>query len=94
MLEVIDAQHEGGYRIRVVFNDGESGVVDLADDLWGPVFEPLRDVEQFKRFSVSKTFHTIVWENGADMAPEHLRDMLRGDPTVSGAAGVRETGRS
>ena len=94
MLEVIDAQHEGDYRIRVEFNDGESGVVDLADDLWGPVFEPLRDVEQFKRFSVSKIFHTIVWANGADMAPEHLRDMLHDDSNVSGAAGVRETGRS
>jgi len=76
VLYVTSAQYEGDYRIRVEFNDGQSGVVDLRDDLWGPVFEPLKDVELFKRFAVSDEFRTIVWENGADIAPEHLHDKL------------------
>lgn len=42
MLEVVNAEYVGGYTIRVSFNDGESGEVDLADALWGPVFEPLK----------------------------------------------------
>ena len=78
MLHVTGARYESGYRIRVEFSDGLSGVVDLEDDLWGPVFEPLRDREAFSRFALSEEFHTIVWENGADMAPEHLHDKLRG----------------
>ncbi|MBU4399681.1 MAG: DUF2442 domain-containing protein, partial [Planctomycetes bacterium] len=49
---------------------------DLSDALWGPVFEPLRDVERFKRFVVSEVLHTLVWDNDADLAPEYLRDRL------------------
>ncbi len=32
-----------GYRVRLVFEDGTVGDVDLADELRGPVFEPLKD---------------------------------------------------
>ena len=76
MLSVVAARYESGHRIRVEFSDGRSGLVDLEDDLWGPVFEPLRDTEAFRRFTVSKEFGTIVWENGADLAPEHLHAKL------------------
>ncbi len=76
MLSVTAARYESGYKIWVELSDGRSGLVDLEDDLWGPVFEPLKDKEAFKRFAVSEELHTIVWENGADIAPEHLRDKL------------------
>jgi hypothetical protein len=76
MLEVVKARYEGGYKVWIEFNDGRSGVVDLSDALWGPVFEPLRDVARFKRFEVSKTLHTLTWDNDADLAPEYLRDRL------------------
>ena len=72
MLEVTEARYVDGYRILVRFNNGEEGVVDLADALWGPVFEPLRDAEFFRRFKVSDVLHTIRWENDADLAPEYL----------------------
>ena len=72
MLEVTSAQYLDGYRIRVRFNDGREGDVDLGDALWGPVFEPLRDVSVFQRFQISEVLHTVQWENGADLAPEYL----------------------
>jgi hypothetical protein len=31
-----------GYHLQVQFEDGVSGTVDLAGDLFGPMFEPLR----------------------------------------------------
>jgi hypothetical protein len=76
MLEVINAEYRDNYRIWVAFNDGTSGIVDLEDSLWGPVFEPLIDPEIFRRFQVSGLFHTVVWENGADFAPEFLKKNL------------------
>jgi hypothetical protein len=76
MLEVVRARYQGEYSVWVEFNDGASGVVDLSDALWGPVFEPLKDTERFKQFGVSKVLHTLVWENGADLAPEYLRERL------------------
>ena len=33
----------GGYELRLSFSDGSVGDLDLSDDLWGEVFEPLRD---------------------------------------------------
>lgn len=60
------AEHIGGYRLRVQFEDGKTGVIDLQDQLWGEVFEPLRDIEQFKRFRVDEALSTIVWPTGAD----------------------------
>ena len=76
MLVVTRAEYVAGYRIRLEFGNGESGVVDLEEDLWGPMFEPLRDRAKFKQFQVSPVLHTLVWENGADLAPEHLYERM------------------
>jgi hypothetical protein len=56
MLEVTSAEYVKGYKIRLRFNNGEEGIVDLKDSLWGPMFEPLKDVNTFRRFKVLKCF--------------------------------------
>jgi hypothetical protein len=86
MLAVTRAQYRDGYRIWVEFDNGASGVVDLSDLLWGPMFELLKDIEQFKRFTVSEVFHTLVWENGADLSPECLLEKLANTATQTPAA--------
>ena len=40
------------------------------------MFEPLRDIKEFKSFRLDPELETIVWKNGADFAPEFLRDHL------------------
>jgi hypothetical protein len=72
MLFIVKAEHKNGYNIWVEFSNGDSGVINLEGVLWGPIFEPLKNLEQFKKFSISPVFRTIVWENGADIAPEAL----------------------
>lgn len=69
-LHVTKARHVAGHRVDVSFNDGTSAEIDLSDSLDGPIFEPLRDVEYFKAFSL--VGHTLAWPNGADFAPEYL----------------------
>jgi hypothetical protein len=76
MLEVTEARYVGGYKIHLVMNDGTSGIVDLEDSLWGEVFEPLRDPNEFRRFQVSSVLHTLAWPNNADFAPEHLKQKI------------------
>lgn len=66
------AEYAGGYRIKVTFEDGTEGVLDLKDELWGEVFEPLKDVSKFREFRVDPELRTIVWPTGADLAPEYL----------------------
>jgi len=71
-IRVTNAKYVDGYKIFVIFNDGKEGIVDLANELSGPVFEPLKEQANFQRFHVDDVTHTIVWENGADLAPEFL----------------------
>lgn len=74
-LHVVEAKHLEGHRVYVRFNDGTSREIDLSESLAGPIFEPLRDVEYFRRFSIEG--HTLAWPNGADFAPEYLHDLAR-----------------
>ena len=70
-LHVEDARHIENYRVRLEFNDGTHGIVDLSDSLDGTIFEPLKNLDYFKRFRLEG--HTLTWENGANFAPEYLK---------------------
>ena len=61
------------YLVIVTFADGERREVDLEPLLYGEVFEPLRNVSLFQQVEVDPELGTIVWPNGADVAPEYLR---------------------
>ena len=74
---VMEARYVGGYVIWLRFRDGTAGEIDLSRELWGEVFEPLRDLEYFKRFTIDPEGQTLVWPNGADFAPEFLHDPVR-----------------
>jgi hypothetical protein len=74
---IVEAHYIAGFKIRVRFGDGVEGDVDLSHELTGPIFEPLRNVEEFRRFSLHPELHTLVWPNGAGLAPEFLRAKLR-----------------
>lgn len=72
-IEVVKAEYIDGYRLLLLFNNGERRVVDLSNSLKGTVFAPLKDINFFKRFSIK--FNTVEWENGADFAPEYLYEI-------------------
>ena len=68
---VVDARYVRGFTVWLKFADGTEGEVDLSAELWGPVFEPLRDPDYFRQFKLAE-YGTISWPNGADIAPEFL----------------------
>ena len=70
------AEYLEGYKIKVTFEDGMVGVIDLDGDLWGEVFEPLKDLNMFRAFKVDQELQTIVWPTGADLAPEFLYEQV------------------
>lgn len=75
-LHVREAKHLHGYVIWLKFNDGAEGEIDLESELAGEVFGPLRDPALFRQFVVDPEVQTIVWENGADLAPEFLYEHM------------------
>jgi Protein of unknown function (DUF2442) len=75
--DVRSVEHLGGHRLRLAFADGTVQELDFGPKLArpvGPVFQPLRDASFFARASVDPETHTVVWPNGADMAPDALHD--------------------
>ena len=79
-VHVVEARYRGGHRVWLRFDDGLEGEIDLESELYGEVFEPLKDPEVFRGFSVDET---LVWPNGADFAPEFLHERVS---TSSGPA--------
>ena len=77
LVDVIAVKHVRDYVLWLKFEDGTEGEVDIRSSLRGPVFEPLRDLEYFKQVRVEPELGTIVWPNGADIAPETLYARLR-----------------
>lgn len=77
MPRLIEARYVSDFVIWLRFSDGAEGEVDLAGELDGPIFEPLRDAAYFRRFTLNPSLHTIAWPNGADLAPEFLHARLR-----------------
>jgi hypothetical protein len=67
---IVNAEYRGDFRIQLTFNDGVREVLDFSQWLDGPIFEPLKHQEYFRRFFVEGG--AITWPNGADIAPETL----------------------
>ncbi len=75
--EIRAVEHLGGYRLRLTFADGLVFDLDLTEKLnddVGPVFEPLRDPMFFAQASLDPELGTVVWPNGADLAPDALHE--------------------
>ena len=77
ILHVKEAKYLHDYVIWLRFNNGIEGEIDLSDELEGEVFGPLKDLSIFKSFRVDPDLQTIVWENGADLAPEFLFENIK-----------------
>lgn len=72
------------YRLRLTFDDGSEGEVDVAAVVpFEGVFAPLRDPAIFRAVRVDPELGTIVWPNGEDLDPEILHARALGLPDPS-----------
>ena len=72
MVAVTEVEALADYTLRLTFDDGSERVVDLGDELWGPMGEPLRDPTYFRQVRVDPELRTVVWPNGFDLDPDVL----------------------
>ena len=83
--ELIAVEAIGPHSLWLRFADGVEGVVDVGADLWGPVFEPLKDPEFFAQVKLGGD-GSPSWPNGADMAPDALYEDITAAVRASGPA--------
>ena len=76
ILRIRTVRVAGPRSLELSFNDGTAGIADLEPLLDGPVFESLHDPAFFARVELDPVCGTVVWPNGADFAPEALRELV------------------
>jgi hypothetical protein len=81
LKDVISVEPLEGFQVRLRFEDGVVGVIDLAKHVsFRGVFEPLRDPVYFRLVRVDAELGTIVWPNGADLDADVLYASVSGEP--------------
>src|SRR5216683_7167331 len=65
MPRVVEVIPVPQYRLRVAFDDGVAGTIDLSGELDGEVFQPLRDEAVFRQVTVDE-FGAVCCPNGPD----------------------------
>ena len=58
--KVVEVRPLEGYKLWLRFQDGRSGTVDLSAELWGPMFEPLKDVALFAQAAIHPELETVT----------------------------------
>jgi hypothetical protein len=79
LVRIVQAEVCGPHSLRLRFQDGLTGQVDLLAYLVGPVFEPLREPGYFSTGILDSVTGTVVWPNDADFAPEFLHALVRAE---------------
>ena len=80
-IHVTKVEYLSDYKLRLKFEHGVEGVIDLQPELYGEIFEPLLNKSLFQQ--VYLTSRTIEWPNGADFAPEFLLSLVESEPAVN-----------
>ncbi len=75
VLNITYAKPTADFCLRLRFSDGVVKEVYVLDLLSGPIFEPLKDPDYFRLATLDQNAGTVVWPNGADIAPEALWDL-------------------
>ncbi len=65
------------YKLKLHFTNNEIKIFDTNPYLNKGIFKELKDLNKFKKFKIE--FDTLSWENGLDLAPEFLYDLLKSD---------------
>lgn len=81
LKDIVEVLPLEGYRLRLHFEDGTEGVVDVTQIIkFTGVFAPLKERGYFVKVGVNPELGTICWPNQADLDPDVLYSIVTGEP--------------
>jgi hypothetical protein len=81
LKDVVFVQPLPEHRLRVRFDDGIEGTIDVAQMVtFTGVFEPLRNPAFFEQARVNTELGTVCWPNDADLDSDVLYAKVTGQP--------------
>ena len=75
IIHITHVQVVGPHSLELEFDNGVRKRVNLRHELYGPIFEPLRDPAYFALAYLDPDSRTVSWPNRADIAPDYLYKM-------------------
>ncbi len=77
LYDIVEVKVIENYILYLRFENGMSGQVDISKIVpFEGVFSKFKDVVYFATVRVDKELGTIVWDNGADIAPDYLYSII------------------
>jgi hypothetical protein len=76
MAKLVTVTPLDGFKLKISFDDGVKGVIDLSGRLFGPAFEALREPKTFNKVAIDE-FGALSWPGGADLAPDAIYETLK-----------------
>ena len=81
MLHIVSAQATENWHVRLAFDDGVVGEVDVRRAVpFDGVFAVLNDPAVFRQLYVDATWGTLNWPGELDLAPEALWQLVTNRP--------------
>ncbi len=75
IIHITRVQVVGAHSLELEFDNGVQKRVNLRRELYGPIFEPLRDPTYFALAYLDPDSRTVTWPNRADFAPDFLYEI-------------------
>ena len=80
LVDIVEVKALPDKRLFIRFKDGTQGIVDLAKHVpFTGVFAVLKDDGNFNKVRVNAELGTICWPNGADLDPDVLYALVKGE---------------
>ena len=77
LFDIVEVKVVKNYILYIRFENGISGEIDVSKIIpFEGVFSELKEPSYFATVRVDKDLGTIVWESGADLAPDYLYAIL------------------
>jgi hypothetical protein len=84
-MRITNVQALGGHRLRLRFDDGAVGEVDLAGTTeFVGLMRPLKNPAEFAKVQLNAEFGTIGWDNGVELDSHVLYSQITGAPLPGG----------
>jgi len=77
LYDIVDVKVIKDYIINILFENGVEGKIDISKIIpFKGIFTKLKDKQYFSTVYVNKDLGTIVWDNGADISPSFLYEVI------------------
>lgn len=80
LFDIIEVKVVKNYTLYIRFENGVSGEIDISKVVpFEGIFSKFKDLSYFATVKVHKELGTIVWDNGADLAPDYIYSIVSGE---------------